>query len=109
MRVPKPQHKRRVPKLVERGRFSQTDIRLIAERDEGLCILCHRQGHHIHHVMPKSRQGRGVFTNGALLCHECHTEVHKNNDLLYDLIDRFADWYGEDFYKDKHDVKKPTD
>lgn len=103
--VPKPVHKRRIPKRGERGKFDAKTRQKIWERDQGLCQQCFRRGEAIHHVMPKSSgKGRGVFTNGLVLCNDCHTEIHKSYELLEYWINVFTDRYGPDFYKDEYDV-----
>lgn len=101
--VPKPSHARIKPRRGERGKFSNKVRQAIWERDQGLCQQCFRKGEHIHHVMFKSRSGRGVFTNGIILCNKCHTEVHQNNDLAEYWINVFVDRYGPSFYKDEYD------
>lgn len=101
--VPKPNHKRRVPKQRERNNFSKAVMRQIYERDSGLCQLCYRQGNEVHHVKFKSQGGRGVAENGILLCHQCHTKVHRDYELAEQLRQRKVNKYGEDYYKDDYD------
>ncbi|GGB43446.1 hypothetical protein GCM10011409_21320 [Lentibacillus populi] len=101
--VPKPQHKRRIPKRAKRGEFSKEVRQQVYERDRGLCQQCGRRGEEIHHVKFKSRGGRGVFTNGLTLCHLCHKKVHMNGELTEYWLDFFTDYYGPDFYKDEWD------
>lgn len=101
--IPKPIHKRRVPKKGNRGNFSRSVRNQVYERDNGQCRQCGAKGEEIHHVYFKSRGGRGVFTNGLTLCHSCHRKVHMSAENTQYWIDRFTEEYGEDFYKDEWD------
>ena len=102
--VPKPSHKRRVPKRSKRGKFDEVTRKRIIDRDEGKCQECGQRGTEIHHVFYKSRGGRGVYTNGLLLCYLCHRRLHDNADLSNKWISIFHDKYGANFYKDEFDV-----
>lgn len=101
--VPKPRHKRRVPKKAKRGQFDEITRKKIIERDDGRCQECGLKGEEIHHVLFKSRGGRGVYTNGLLLCHACHRRLHDKTELADKWIVRFHDLYGKNFYKDAWD------
>jgi 5-methylcytosine-specific restriction endonuclease McrA len=103
--VPKPSHRRRVPKRAERNKFSAAVRAQIAERDQGLCQGCKSPGTEIHHVFFKSRGGRGVFTNGVTLCQPCHRKAHEKAVFTDYWINVFVDRYGPNFYKDEYDVK----
>lgn len=100
--VPKPQHKRRIPKRKNRGSFSKTTRRNILERENGCCQMCGKRATQIHHVKPKSSgKGRGVETNGMAVCGKCHNKIHADNELLQHWINVFEDKYGHDFYRDE--------
>lgn len=101
--VPKPNHDRRAPKQSVRNEFKPSVRKQIYERDNGICRECGRRGEEIHHVVFRSRGGRGVFTNGLTLCNSCHRRIHLNNDLANKWIERFKRRYGNDFYKDEWD------
>ena len=103
MQVPKPSHKRRVPKQSKRNEFSSKVRKEILNRDNGQCQMCLGKGEEIHHVFLKSRGGRGVFTNGLSLCHNCHRRVHDDNGLIDYWIDVFTDRYGHGFWMDEYD------
>lgn len=103
MQVPKPSHKRRVPKQSKRNEFSKKVRKEIFERDNGQCQMCLGKGEEIHHVMLRARKGRGVFTNGLTLCHNCHRRVHSDNELIDYWIDVFTDRYGYGFWMDEYD------
>jgi 5-methylcytosine-specific restriction endonuclease McrA len=103
--VPKPQYKRRVPKRLNRGKFSKETRERIFDRDEGLCRSCQAIGTQIHHVKPKGAgKGRGVYTNALLVCNSCHEKIHKDNDLLQSWQRTFEMIYGPDFFKDEYDL-----
>jgi 5-methylcytosine-specific restriction endonuclease McrA len=102
--VPKPHHKRRIPKRLNRGKFSRETREKIFDRDEGLCRSCGALGTQIHHVKPKgSSFGRGVFSNGLTVCNACHTKIHKDNDLLQSWQRTFESIYGPDYFRDEWD------
>lgn len=98
-----PNHKRRVPKRSNRSKFSKTTRVKILEREQNACQCCGGRATQIHHVMPRGRQGRGVYTNGMACCNNCHTKLHADNDLLDYWINVYADRYGAGFYKDEWD------
>lgn len=104
MMFPKPNHKRRAPKKAERGKFSERTAEMIVERDNGLCQECGAIGSEIHHVKFKSQGGRGVFTNGMLVCPSCHRKIHQSKYFTNKWIDKFRSMYGEQFYKDMYDI-----
>lgn len=101
--VPKPQHKRRIPKQSKRNEFSQKVRNQIMKDENGLCQSCGNKATQIHHVRPRGRQGRGVYTNGMAICNSCHTRIHKDNALMNHWILLYEQKYGKDFYKDVFD------
>lgn len=102
--VPKPNYKRKKPTRKQRGEFSPQVRQDITDRDEGLCRVCGGLGGQIHHVQPKgSGKGRGVFTNGMLVCQPCHADIHKHYGKLKFWQRVFAELYGPNFYKDEWD------
>lgn len=102
--IPKPNFKRRVPKLSKRGKFSEKTITKIINRDDGLCVVCFAQANDIHHCLFKSQGGRGVFTNGVCLCRDCHSNAHNSAEEAKRLQQMMIDKYGVDYYKDEHDL-----
>lgn len=105
--VPKPSHKRRVDKRVDRNKFTKRVRDQIKEHFEDTCQMCGGKGHHCHHVQPKgSGKGRGVFTNGLLLCNDCHKKVHLDDNLLRHWKEVFKKKYGPDYYKDEEDLNR---
>ncbi|MEH7355094.1 HNH endonuclease [Neobacillus drentensis] len=81
--VPKPSHKRRVPKRVNRGKFSAKTIKEIRERDNDQCVRC--GSYHLeaipHHVVYKSQLGDNSKRNGVSICLTCHREVHDHRKV----------------------------
>jgi 5-methylcytosine-specific restriction endonuclease McrA len=88
--VPKPQHKRRTPKRVDRGKFSPKTIKEIFERDNHQCVRC--GSYHLeatpHHITYKSHGGLGEKRNGVTICLKCHREAH----ALKSVRKWFEDW-----------------
>lgn len=103
--VPKPNHKRRVKHRGERSKFSKMVRDEVKKHFDDRCAECGKHGIHVHHVMPRSRGGRNVFTNALLLCNDCHKEVHADNEKLNGWINLFKRMYGKYFYMDKDDIK----
>lgn len=102
--APKPSHKRRIPKQSERNNFNEKTRKQVDARSKGICEYCHcRVATERHHVMPKARGGRGLYTNAIHLCDTCHD--HNNNDLLDTYIEIYTQKYGINFYKDEWDFK----
>lgn len=47
------------------------------------CILCGKplmQGAHLHHVIERSRGGKGTEDNLVTLCFNCHSRYHNTYD-----------------------------
>jgi len=103
MQIPKPNHKRGKPKRSDRGKFPPSVRAQILERDQGICQQCFKDGEEIHHIIFKSRGGRGVFANGVTLCQSCHGKAHSSAAMTEYWITIFTDRYGSDFHKDEWD------
>ena len=104
MQVPKPNHKRRVPKQADRNKFSKEVMQQIYERDDGICQICFSsRGTEIHHIKFRSSGGRGVKSNGILLCPYCHRLAHQEWEVAEGLRLRAKNKYGPDYYKDRWD------
>jgi 5-methylcytosine-specific restriction endonuclease McrA len=93
--VDKPNHKRRVQKRVDRGKFSQKTIDEILERDEYKCVRCgsSQLDTKPHHIIYRSAGGLGEKRNGVAICIDCHKWAHaskKKNNI----------WFEK--YRDKH-------
>lgn len=102
--VPKPNHKRRIPKRINRGKFNRATREKILLRDNYSCRVCGTRATQIHHVRPKgSGKGRGVFTNGMAVCNDCHADIHNDVSKLEFWQSVFEKMYGENYYKDEWD------
>lgn len=102
--APKPDHKRSRSRS-DRAEFPAPVRQQVFDYFRGKCAECRRPGSQIHHIRFRSQEGRGVFTNGLLLCHECHTLLHKTADLW----NKWQFWaekkYGPNYYKDEDDLR----
>lgn len=102
--IPKPNHKRRVPIQSKRNNFSKKVRKEIHKRDDGICQICYSmKGTEIHHCKFKSQGGRGVATNGILLCSYCHRQVHQDYELAESIRKRMETRFGKDYHKDEWD------
>lgn len=102
--VPKPNHNRRVRKKKDRGEFPP-DVRERIVRDQnGQCQICGRPTTYIHHIKPRGRGGRGVYTNGLLVCNNCHNpKIHDRPGGVEYWISVWESKHGPDFWKDEND------
>jgi predicted restriction endonuclease len=106
---PKTTYKRVKRKRVDRGKFSDKVRKEIKEHFNNQCQECGiiKPHLHIHHVKPKgSGVGRGIFTNGLLLCNPCHRKIHDEKDQtrLHYWQDEYRKLYGKNYFKDKEDL-----
>lgn len=104
MPAPKPTYQRQAPKRSKRSQFSKRVREEIIERDEGVCRNCGALGSQIHHVVFRSQGGRGVYTNGLLVCNGCHKRIHENKELKESWQRTFEMIYGFGYWKDEWDV-----
>jgi hypothetical protein len=103
--VPKPTHKRKNKKRVDRGKFSSFIREQVKEHFQDTCQMCGGHGFHLHHVCFRSQGGRGVFSNALLLCNICHKRVHEENELAMYWREKFKKKYGPLYYMDKEDLE----
>lgn len=103
MMIPKPKHKRRIPTQRHRNTFPKKVREQVLKETRGLCQQCNGRGTQVHHVVPRGRGGRGVYTNAMLVCNSCHHKMHQDNKLLDYWIDIYKGRFGPDFYKDEWD------
>ena len=96
-------YKRRKPKRKQRAEFSAKVRKQIMDDNNNSCQMCGGRATQIHHVVPRGRQGRGVYENGMAICPDCHTVIHQDNELLNDWIELYAKKYGPGFQKDAWD------
>jgi len=101
--VPKNPYRKRKPTRRNRNNFSKKVREAIYERDKGLCQECGRPGTEVHHCVFRSAGGRGVFTNGVLLCSRCHMKVHQVKSLADKWRNVMKERYGDGYWKDEWD------
>jgi len=54
----------------------------IWERDGGICVYCGNPGQVVDHVVPLSKGGPALLSNGVLACRRCNTQKSNRLDLL---------------------------
>lgn len=98
--APKPSHNRRVPKRVDRGKFSAKTIKEIGERDNYQCVRC--GSYHLeavpHHVVYRSQLGDNSKRNGVSICRNCHIEAHALKEVrkwFEDYVNKHFDEKGD--------------
>lgn len=89
-------------------RSKATDIPMkvkkeVFERDNGLCIICGRQGLPNSHYIRRSKGGLGIPKNVVTMCIECHNSydngsrreeiAEKTKEYLMNI---YTDWNEED-------------
>lgn len=52
----------------------------VYDRDDGLCIFCHRPGDPVAHVVPRSHGGLGIEQNIITACAECHRMLDNSTE-----------------------------
>ena len=85
--------------------FSQKTRKIIKERDGHCCIFCgSTQMLSIAHLVPRSRSGLGIESNGALLCAQCHFTADQGADYFKRkaINDRLRT-YLQELYPEVHD------
>lgn len=60
--------------------ISKATKKIVYERDDGLCIFCHRPGDPVAHVVPRSHGGLGIEQNIVTACLACHTRLDNSTD-----------------------------
>ncbi|MCU6798023.1 HNH endonuclease [Paenibacillus sp. WQ 127069] len=92
------------PSAADRNDFpGDVAERLIVEAN-GVCQCCdQRRDAHSHHVMPRARNGRGVYENGLRVCTDCHDWLHADEENLQVWISKHMDMYGTNFWLDEKD------
>lgn len=98
---------RRKAKLKTRNDFSPKTRKEIRKRDHDTCQQCFVNPYEtIHHIKPRSLGGRGVYTNGIVLCGVCHEYIERHNDLKVKWQNLFEQKYGKYYYHDQYDMEE---
>lgn len=69
----------------------------VYERDDGLCIFCHRPGDPVAHVINRAHGGLGIEQNIVCACAECHTRL--DNTTSRQTMLEYAKRYLRDKYE----------
>jgi hypothetical protein len=94
----------RTPSRKERAEFPQKVVKELIEEAGGRCqCSCGRPDNETHHVMPRTRDGRGVKTNGMRVNSICNTRFHDNEEELQKWIAIYTEKYGQYFWYDEQD------
>lgn len=82
--------------------ISQKTRKLVALRDNGLCIICGRMGISNAHIVPRSQGGLGIEQNIVTLCPQCHHEFDNGKESwfykekIYEYIKKlYPNWDAE--------------
>lgn len=104
MQVPKPQHKRKTPKRGQRGAVKKEQAELALDWFGDTCNSCNGYPVELHHIVFKSKGGRGGFRNLMPLCKACHTKAHRDRGFADSLRQERAEAFGEFYYMDADDL-----
>ena len=64
--------------------FSDSAKQAIWDRDKGICVYCHGPGLEIDHVIPRSKGGPPIRSNGVVTCESCNRR--KKDKLSFDWL-----------------------
>ncbi len=95
-----------------RSRFEGKIYDAIWERDDGTCVYCREAGHQIDHVVPRTRGGRAIRSNGVVCCRSCNTKKRAKIEFDFLFIAFFhllekgesLEWLDELYETGKRDV-----
>ena len=80
----------------------------VYDRDDGLCIFCHRPGFPNAHVINRSQGGLGIEQNIITACIDCHNAMDNGKGTQWmrkyaeDYLKRhYPEWTREDLIYDK--------
>ena len=52
--------------------FSEAQRDTILKRDKGICVYCRGKGYEVDHVVPRSKGGPAICSNGVVTCSTCN-------------------------------------
>lgn len=97
-------HHRKKPTRADRAEFPAYVVQRLRREAGGLCQCgCGRKDNTTHHVMPRSRGGRGVYTNGMRVSGICHIRIQNSEEELQKWISVYEEKYGPYFWYDEMD------
>lgn len=90
--------------------ISQKTKRTVYERDEGLCVICHRPGLPEAHYIPRSKGGLGIEQNIVTMCRDCHRRMDQGDretmDKLHSMVRNYLSKHYEGWNEDDLVYKK---
>ena len=106
--------KRISSKRAKATQISTKTKRIVYERDNGICVVCGRQGLPEAHYIPRSAGGLGIEQNIVCLCRDCHNKFDFGDGetcrLMGETIkaylqSKYPDWNEDDLvYRKYEDV-----
>ncbi len=100
-------HHQKTPSRAKRAEFPHSVVEELKNESDGLCQVCFvSRGTQTHHIMPRSRSGRGVKENGLRVCNYCHKMIHEKTSVLNKYIELQREKYGDYFWYDELDKLK---
>lgn len=97
-------HHKSNPSRSERAEFPLKVVQELIKEAGGRCQCgCGRPDTETHHVMPRTRDGRGVKTNGMRVNGICNQRFHANEEELQHWINVYTERHGPYFWYDDQD------
>lgn len=97
-------HHSRTSSRADRAEFPPNIVRELIAEAGGRCQCgCGRPDNETHHVMPRTRGGRGVRSNGMRVNSVCNQRFHDNEEELQHWISVYTKRHGEFFWYDELD------
>jgi hypothetical protein len=97
-------HHESKPSRADRAEFSKEVVAELIKEVDGKCQCgCGRPDTETHHVMTRTRDGRGVKSNGMRVNGICNQRFHDNEEELQHWIEVYRKKYGDNFWFDEQD------
>lgn len=97
-------HHNSTPNRKDRAEFPAKVVKELKEEVGEFCQCgCGRIANETHHVMPRTRDGRGVKTNGMRVNTICNRRFHDNEEELQYWIKVYKKRYGDYFWYDEQE------
>lgn len=101
---PKPNHKRRKPKRINRGNISKQQRQLAYEWFGDTCAYCNARPIELHHVVFRSQGGRGNYRNLVPLCKPHHAMAHSSPEFAEHWREERKEAFGKHYFRDMYDL-----
>ena len=79
--------------------ISQKTKRIVYDRDEGLCVICHRPGLPEAHYIPRSKGGLGIEQNVVTMCRDCHRRIDQGDGETMQKLHNMVGVYLQKHYE----------